>query len=36
MVQALRSVQWASANKSGLATIFANPTLVIGWYDEET
>jgi hypothetical protein len=25
MVQALRSVQWASANKSSLATIFANP-----------
>lgn len=25
MVQALRSVQWATANKSGLATIFANP-----------
>jgi hypothetical protein len=24
MVQALRSVQWASANKSSLATIFAN------------
>jgi len=25
MVQALRSVQWPSANKSSLATIFANP-----------
>ena len=25
MVEALRSVQWASANKSSLATIFANP-----------
>jgi hypothetical protein len=25
MVQALRSAQWASANKSSLATIFANP-----------
>jgi hypothetical protein len=25
MVQALRSVHWASANKSSLATIFANP-----------
>jgi hypothetical protein len=25
MVQAPRSVQWASANKSSLATIFANP-----------
>jgi hypothetical protein len=25
MVQALRSVQWASANNSSLATIFANP-----------